>query len=78
MFIKTHWKSIIWAIVILILCGIPGDDIDKVRFIDIPHLDKFVHGVLYFVFTLLLINKQILCLFQFGYSQVQRLAVKRI
>ncbi len=55
--IHNHWKSVVWAIVILILCGMPGDDLNKVKFIDIPHLDKIVHGFLYFVFTLLLISE---------------------
>ncbi len=30
---------------------------NKVKFIDIPHLDKFVHFIFYFVFTLLLISE---------------------
>lgn len=54
---NNHWKSIAWAIIILILCGLPGNDIDKVKFIDIPHFDKFVHFSMYFVFTLLLISE---------------------
>jgi len=56
-FWKKHWKSILWAIFILILCGIPGNEINKVKFIDIPQMDKFVHMFLYFVFTLLLISE---------------------
>jgi len=39
------------------LCSIPGNQINKVKFIDIPYLDKFVHFFLYFVFTLLLISE---------------------
>lgn len=56
-FWNNHWKSIIWAIFILVLCTIPGNQINKVKFIDIPHLDKFVHFFFYFVFTLLLISE---------------------
>lgn len=56
-FWDRHWKSIVWAAFILVLCGIPGNQINKVKFIDIPHLDKFVHFFLYFVFTLLLISE---------------------
>lgn len=56
-FWNNHWKSIIWAIFILVLCTIPGNQIYKVKFIDIPHLDKFVHFFFYFVFTLLLISE---------------------
>lgn len=56
-FWNSHWKSIVWAIFILILCGIPGSQVNKVKFIDIPHFDKFVHFFLYFTFTLLLISE---------------------
>lgn len=54
---NNHWKSIVWAVFILVLCGIPGNQVNKVKFIDIPHLDKFVHFFLYFAFTLLLISE---------------------
>lgn len=54
---NTHWKSIVWAIFILALCGIPGNQINKVKVIDIPHMDKFVHFFIYYVFTLLLISE---------------------
>lgn len=54
---NNHWKSIVWAAFILVLCGIPGNQVNKVKFIDIPHLDKFVHFFLYFAFTLLLISE---------------------
>ncbi len=53
----NHWKSIIWAIFILVLCGMPGNQVNKVKFIEIPHFDKFVHFFLYFTFTLLLISE---------------------
>lgn len=56
-FLKNHWKSIIWAAFILILCGIPGNQINKVKIIDIPHFDKIVHLSFYFTFTLLLISE---------------------
>jgi len=56
-FWREHWKSIVWGVFILILCSIPGNQINKVKFIDIPYLDKFVHFFLYYVFTLLLISE---------------------
>lgn len=56
-FWNNHWKSIVWAVFILVLCSIPGNQINKVKFIDIPYLDKFVHFFFYFVFTLLLISE---------------------
>lgn len=46
------WKSIVWAIVILILCGLPGNEVSKVKFIDIPYLDEFVFT---YRFTLFLV-----------------------
>jgi len=49
--------SIVWATFILVLCSIPGNQINKIKFIDIPQLDKFVHFTFYFVFTLLLISE---------------------
>ncbi|NOU18328.1 MAG: VanZ family protein [Bacteroidales bacterium] len=56
-FFKNHWKSITWAVFIFILCGIPGNQISKVKIIDIPHFDKIVHFSFYFTFTLLLISE---------------------
>jgi VanZ family protein len=56
-FLKNHWKSITWAAFILLLCGIPGNEIDKVKFIEIPYFDKIVHIIFYFTFTLLLISE---------------------
>lgn len=52
---KRYWLSIvIWATVILILCGMPPQDVDKVKFFDFPFLDKIVHFGLYFVLALLI------------------------
>jgi VanZ family protein len=56
-FWNNHWRSIVWALFILVLCGIPGNQISKVKIIEIPHFDKFVHFFFYFVFTLLLISE---------------------
>jgi hypothetical protein len=56
-FWNNHWKSIVWALFILVLCGLPGNEISKVKFINIPYFDKFVHFFLYFVLTLLLISE---------------------
>ena len=53
-FINRYWKSFAWATIILVLCGMPSDDVPSLGFLNIPHLDKFIHLVLYFVFALLL------------------------
>jgi len=49
------WESISWGLLILLLSALPGDDLDKVKLIDIPYLDKFMHATFYFLFTLILI-----------------------
>ncbi|MDX9853758.1 MAG: VanZ family protein [Tenuifilaceae bacterium] len=53
-FINRYWKSFAWATIILVLCGMPSKDVPSLGFLNIPHLDKFIHLVLYFVFALLL------------------------
>lgn len=56
MFFKyTKW-SILWALVILILCGIPGKDIPHISFLELLSFDKFVHAGIFFVLILLTIR----------------------
>jgi len=45
---KLFIISLAWAIIILILSGIPGDDLPKHTFFNIPNLDKWIHALLYF------------------------------
>jgi VanZ family protein len=56
MFWKNHWKSIVWAAFIMFVCAIPSDQVSKVSLLKIPHLDKVIHFILYFVFALLIIS----------------------
>lgn len=56
-FIKQHINSILWATIILILCGAPSSEFPSMNFLHIPHLDKIVHFGLYAVFTVLLISE---------------------
>jgi VanZ family protein len=56
MFWRNHWKSILWAAIILFLSAFSGDKIPRVDFIKIPNFDKFVHFSLYYVFSILLIS----------------------
>jgi VanZ family protein len=56
MFFKhTKW-SMLWALFILILCGIPGRDIPHISFLELLSFDKFVHASIFFVFVLLTIQ----------------------
>ena len=50
---KYLWRNLLWCIVILILCSLPGDDLPKLGF-QIPHIDKIVHFGLFYVLSILL------------------------
>jgi VanZ family protein len=45
---KLFIISLIWAILIFIVCAIPGSDLPKPSFLRIPHFDKIAHAILYF------------------------------
>lgn len=53
-FFKRYRNSILWSIVILVLSLTPGSGYPTVL---IPYFDKFVHFVLYGVFSALLISE---------------------
>jgi VanZ family protein len=55
-FIKSFWKTITWAIIVLILSTITGETVRELGEVNIPHFDKFVHFGMYFTFTFLMIN----------------------
>lgn len=50
------FRNIAWALVIFVLCSLPGEDIPDPH-IDIPHLDKIVHFGMFFIMALLLCNE---------------------
>ncbi|MCB8965208.1 MAG: VanZ family protein [Bacteroidales bacterium] len=56
-FIKRHINSLMWALIVMILCGAPSSSFPTVGFFNIPHLDKVVHLGLYVVFTLLILSE---------------------
>ena len=49
LFIRQNLLAIIWSIVIIILCSIPGQKFPDTSFLEIPHLDKVIHFGLYFI-----------------------------
>ena len=60
MFLKhTKW-ALLWALLILFLCGMPGKDIPHISFLELLSFDKFVHAGIFFVFILLAIRGFIL------------------
>lgn len=56
MFFKHTWIAIVWALLILILCGMPGKDIPHISFLELISFDKFVHAALFLVLTYLFIR----------------------
>ena len=71
MFLKhTKW-AMLWALLILILCGIPGKDIPHISFLELLSFDKFVHAGIFFVLQLLNVRGFIL---QSAFPQLKKLA----
>ena len=56
MFFRHNFPAILWGLIILILMGMPGNDIPKMPWLEHLHFDKAVHFFLYAVFTILLIR----------------------
>jgi VanZ family protein len=56
MFLKHFKWSLLWALFILILCGMPGKDIPHISFLELISFDKFVHASIFFVLILLTIR----------------------
>src|SRR5574337_308071 len=53
---KAYPAPLLWALLILILCGMPGKDIPHISFLELLSFDKWVHAGIFFVLTLLLIR----------------------
>lgn len=56
MFLKYTKGAIIWALIIFILCAIPGRDLPHISFLELLNFDKFIHASLFFVLILLTIR----------------------
>lgn len=50
----------LWALFILVLCGIPGRDLPHSSFLELLNFDKFVHASLFFVLILFTVRGFIL------------------
>jgi len=50
-FVLHNFKTILWTIVVVGVCVVPGNEIPSPPIINIPHLDKIVHAGLYFILT---------------------------
>jgi VanZ family protein len=56
MFFKHLKFAMLWALIILILCGMPGKDIPHISFLELLSFDKFVHASMFFFLILLTIR----------------------
>lgn len=54
MFLRYNLPAILWAVVIFIVCTMPGDELPTSPLFNIPHFDKIVHLFLYTVLECLL------------------------
>lgn len=48
--------ALLWAVLIFILCMIPGRDLPKISWLDFFGVDKLVHAALFFVLVILIIG----------------------
>jgi glycopeptide antibiotics resistance protein len=53
---KPNLPTVLWALLILILCGIPGRDIPHFSFLELLSFDKWVHAGIFFVLVMLAIR----------------------
>jgi VanZ family protein len=51
--VKLYYKAIVWVFIITYLCFVDGSNFNKPH-INIPHLDKIVHFVMFFILGILL------------------------
>ena len=56
MFWRYNWPAFAWAIFVLLLCGLPGDDFPELTFLEWLKPDKIAHLVLFGVQCYLLIK----------------------
>jgi len=56
MFLKNMKWALLWAVLIFILCALPGKDVPFDDFWDEFNLDKLIHAGMFFIQAVLLIN----------------------
>jgi len=54
--LRSFWKVGFWLVAITVLSCMPAHDFIKPSFLNIPNLDKFVHFLMYSIFSYLLIQ----------------------
>jgi len=71
MFFNYNKWAMLWALFILVLCGIPGRSIPHSSFLELLNFDKFVHASLFFVLITLTVRGFLL---QLTYPLLQKYA----
>lgn len=56
MFLRYNKWALLWALLIFILCAIPGRDIPHISFLELLEFDKFIHAGLFFILVMLVIR----------------------
>ena len=56
MFFRKTWPALLWALLILALCALPGSTIPHLKFLDWLRPDKIVHFILFGVLSFLIIR----------------------
>lgn len=54
-FVKSFWKTILWALIVLVLSTMSGKKVEEIPFMNIPNMDKVAHFGMYFILTFLLL-----------------------
>ena len=69
--IKSFWKPLLWAVIVIGLSTMSGKKVSEIPFMGIPHMDKIAHFGMYFVFTFLM-------LYDFSRYKMKNIAWKKI
>jgi len=54
-FLRSYWAALVWAAFILLLCGLPGEDLPNIDFWEINIEDKLAHIAVFGVLNVLII-----------------------
>jgi VanZ family protein len=57
---KSQYLTIIWALIMLVLCGLPGDGLPNNPWLALIHFDKWIHIVLHAILAYLILRGIIL------------------
>jgi VanZ family protein len=55
-FLKHLYWALLWALVILVLCLLPGKDVPSFWWTQVLSIDKFVHAGVFFVLVILIVR----------------------